>query len=127
LIDAAYGMIVIEAGESMEEQRERKKAEKRDKKMVKRVKMEARGNNSSRCDKSDGGNMMTIEMLVRDEASESLQLLIDAAYGIVQLQVGESMEEKKKRKKREKADRKMFMEMKHRLGKKQIEETKERI
>jgi hypothetical protein len=70
---------------------------------------------------------ITIEKLVRDETSESLQLLIDAAYGIIQIEVGESMEEKKERKKREKEDRKMVLEMKHRIGKKQKEGMDERI
>jgi hypothetical protein len=70
---------------------------------------------------------ITIEKLVRDETSESSQLLIDAAHGIIQIEVGESMEEKKERKKREKEDRKMVLEMKHRIGKKQKEGMSERI
>uniref|UniRef100_A0A4E9DY29 Uncharacterized protein n=1 Tax=Gibberella zeae TaxID=5518 RepID=A0A4E9DY29_GIBZA len=126
LIDAAYGIIDIEVGESMEEKKERKKAEKRDRKMVKRMDMKARGKNSSKREKSNRVNKITIEMLVKDETSESLQLLIDAAYGIIEIEVGESMEEKKERKKREKEDRKIVLEMKHRIEK-QKEEMSERI
>jgi hypothetical protein len=127
LIDAAYGRIEIEVGESMEERKARKKAEKVDKKMVKRMKTKARRKNSSRGDEFDAVQKITIETLVRDETSESLQLLIDAAYGLIQIEVGESKEEKKERKKREKQDKKIVWKMQNAIKKKQREEMREKM
>ncbi|KAM0493882.1 hypothetical protein ACHAP8_008905 [Fusarium lateritium] len=127
LIDAAYGIIDIDIGESMEEKEERKKAEKRDKKMVKRMRMEASGRNSLKRNKSDGVNKITIEKLLQDETSESLQLLIDAAYGLIEIEAGESMEEKKERNKREREDREMVKGMKNWIKRIQEKEMSERI
>jgi arginine decarboxylase-like protein len=127
LIDAAYGKIVIEVGESKEERKLRKKAEEMDRKMAKRMKKEAKRKNSSRGDKFDEVQKITIETLVRDETSESLQLLIDAAYGMIQIEVGESKEEKKERKKREKQDKKIVRAMQDAIKKKKREEVREKM
>ncbi|KAH6964589.1 hypothetical protein DER45DRAFT_556999 [Fusarium avenaceum] len=122
LIDAAYGRIVIEVGETMKEKKARKKAEKMDRNMAKMMKKEARRKDSSRGHKFDGERKITIETLVKDESSESLQLLIDAAYGIIQIEVGESKEERRERKKRERVDMKIGWAMQNATKKKQSEE-----
>ncbi|CAG2003695.1 unnamed protein product [Fusarium graminearum] len=46
---------------------------------------------------------------------------------MIETEVGERMEEKKERTKREKQDRRMVLEMKHKIGKKHKEEMSERI
>lgn len=119
LIDAAYGIIIIEVGETMEEKKARKKAEEMDRNMAKMMKKEARRKDSSRGHKFDGMRKITIEKLVKDETSESLQLLIDAAYGMIQIEVGESKKERRERKKRERVDMKIGWAMQNASKKKQ--------
>ncbi|KIL89239.1 hypothetical protein FAVG1_07633 [Fusarium avenaceum] len=119
LIDAAYGRIIIEVGETMEEKKARKKAEEMDRNLARMMKKEARRKDSSKGHKFDGGRKITIEKLVKDESSESLQLLIDAAYGMIQIEVGESKEERRQRKKRERMDMKIGWAMQNATKKKQ--------
>lgn len=122
LIDAAYGRIIIDVGETMEQKKARKKAEEMDRNMAKMMKKEARRKDSSRGHEFDGVRKITIEKLVKDETSESLQLLIDAAYGMIQIEIGEGKEERRERKKRERMDMKIGWAMQNATKKKQSKE-----